>query len=170
MKQLYASVFFAALMGCKSMTTNIKIQAPAYTTVDRVVALEVGLDPIQVSSTLGIQPYDLLSSTEDRVTIHVYHYKVWERKDSPALFSKEEGMNSGNPILGEQALLYVKFKNNKLVALWTERGEQKTLELLIRDNTAIAASKDPKTYSKSPDNIESAPATQEEASVPGLPW
>jgi hypothetical protein len=68
------------------------VKAPKYTTVEKVLALKLGLTKDEVSERLGIPPYNFKSLT-DSGTVLLYKYRVTDRTTLPFLLKEANGKN-----------------------------------------------------------------------------
>jgi hypothetical protein len=59
--------------------TSCIVQSPKYTTLDKVIALQLGMTKAEVEQTLGVVPYDLKAYT-DTSSIFIYVYRTVDRK------------------------------------------------------------------------------------------
>ncbi len=59
--------------------TSCIVQSPKYSTLEKVVSLQIGMTRVEVEKTLGIEPYDLKSYT-DTSQVFIYVYRVVDRK------------------------------------------------------------------------------------------
>ena len=59
--------------------TSCIVQSPKYTTLERVMSLQVGMSRTVVEQTLGIKPYDI-KSYNDTTNVFIYVYRVTDRK------------------------------------------------------------------------------------------
>jgi outer membrane protein assembly factor BamE (lipoprotein component of BamABCDE complex) len=55
------------------------VQSPKYTTLEKVMSLQLGMSKVQVEDTLGIQPYDL-KAYNDTSNVFIYVYRVNDRR------------------------------------------------------------------------------------------
>lgn len=59
--------------------TSCIVQSPKYTTLEKVMTLQLGMSKGQVEKTLGVQPYDIKAYT-DTSNVFIYVYRVTDRK------------------------------------------------------------------------------------------
>ncbi|HXU28039.1 MAG TPA: hypothetical protein VN698_12485 [Bacteroidia bacterium] len=55
------------------------VQSPKYTTLEKVISLQLGMSKAEVEATLGIKPYDLNAYT-DTSSVFIYIYRTNDRK------------------------------------------------------------------------------------------
>jgi hypothetical protein len=55
------------------------VRSPKYTTLEKVMCLELGMTRAQVESTLGLEPYDLKAHS-DTGTVLIYVYRLTDRR------------------------------------------------------------------------------------------
>jgi hypothetical protein len=130
------------LLGTVLLATSCaKLVAPPYCTVEKIVRINPGMTAAEVSSTLGIPPFDLYHMAGDGSTVHLYYYKVKERKNKGCslfmkdFYSKEENLTVGNSYYSKEKKLYVLFQNGKVSSMVTESGRDDSEDLLIQNNT-----------------------------------
>jgi len=76
-----------------AMVSSCIVQAPKYTGVEEVLQLKTGMTKEEVSSILGIPPYDL-KSILDSTTTYIYKYRTTDRKTVPLAMNKTNGMKT----------------------------------------------------------------------------
>ena len=129
------------------ITSCAKMVAPPYSTVEKIVKVNNGMTSSEVSSTLGIPPFDVYHMAGDGSTIHVYWYKVKERKNKGCsllmrdFYSKEENLTVGNAHYTKEQRVYVLFQNGKVTSLVTDAGLENSVDLLVANNTIQFVSK-----------------------------
>lgn len=134
--------------GCKKMipttsslpaSSNMSIQKPKFTTIDRVLELEIGLPYDKVVAILGSSPYDVYSMTNDGTSIYVYFYKKIERKEKNSTMYTQDGMTSGDVLLVKDEKVFLVFNGGKLKAVWTDEGlgEKVGSHNLMEENNAF---------------------------------
>jgi len=129
------------LIGTLLFSSCAKLVAPPYSTVEKIVRINPGMTAAEVSSTLGIPPFDLYHMAGDGSTVHLYFYKVKERKNKGCsllmkdYYSKEENLTVGNSYYTTEKKLYVLFQNGKVASLVTETGREDSEDLLVQNNT-----------------------------------
>jgi outer membrane protein assembly factor BamE (lipoprotein component of BamABCDE complex) len=103
---------------------KITIQAPRFTTIDKVLLLKTGMTYNEVVTILGSSPYDLHTLTyNDKHTVYVWYYKKIERSEDPNLIKTKEGAATGDEVIVKQQMLYVTFDaNGKLLNAITDSG------------------------------------------------
>jgi outer membrane protein assembly factor BamE (lipoprotein component of BamABCDE complex) len=55
------------------------VQSPKYTTLEKVITLQLGMSKTQVEEHLGVKPYDLKAYT-DSSNVFIYVYRTEDRK------------------------------------------------------------------------------------------
>ncbi len=90
------------------------VQSPKYTSLDQVMALELGMTKEQVDKSLNIIPYDLKAYT-DTSEVFIYVYRTMERRT----FSLYTEKKNGRDALGKYVQLFVTYskKNGKVVKI-----------------------------------------------------
>lgn len=122
-------------------TACTKLVAPPYSTVDKIVRINPGMTASEVSSTLSIPPFDVYHMAGDGSTVHLYFYKVKERKNKGCslfmkdFYSKEENLTVGSSYYTKEKKLYVLYQNGKVSSLVTESGRDDSEDLLVQNNT-----------------------------------
>lgn len=121
--------------------------APPYTKVESIVRINPGMTASDVSSTLGIPPYNIYHMAGDGSTVHMYYYKLKERKNKGCsifmknFYSKEENLTVGSSHYTKEQRLYVLFQNGKVASLVTDAGRDDSEDLLVQNNTIQFISK-----------------------------
>jgi hypothetical protein len=59
--------------------TSCIVQSPKYTTLEKVISLQIGMTKAEVEDILGVKPYDLKVYT-DTSNVFIYVYRVNDRK------------------------------------------------------------------------------------------
>lgn len=59
--------------------TSCIVQSPKYTTLDKVLSLQLGMHKAEVEEILGIPPYNL-KSYNDTSDVFIYVYRVTDRR------------------------------------------------------------------------------------------
>ena len=90
--------------------TSCIVQSPKYTTLDRVICLELGMTKDQVEQELGIKPYNLKAYT-DTSNSFIYVYRVIERKT----LSFDTRMVNGRESIGKYLQLIVTYSKQEKV-------------------------------------------------------
>jgi len=106
MKVLPKIILLLVLLSCSSCLVN----APKYTTVEKVLALQLGMNQDQVTTALGIPPYNFILKN-DSETVLLYKFRVADRTTVP-LFLKEA---NGKKIRGRYVNLLVTYDRNLIV-------------------------------------------------------
>jgi hypothetical protein len=125
--------------------------APPYTSVDKIIKVKAGMTIEQVNSALGIDPYDIYQIQEDGSSIYLYYYRTKDRRMTVPPFAgarerairgDEQAQTAGSTWYGEQNLLYVLFKANKLKSLVSDKGRKDGQYLLLTINGLQVITKD----------------------------
>ena len=112
---------------------------PKYTKVENIVMLSPGMDKQSVSSTLGIDPYDVYTIQKDGSSIFLYHYKHRQRELNTINNYNEKGLTEekGEPKYLKPSRLFVMFdKDGKLNSVWSDEGTDNALRLIQIDQQA----------------------------------
>jgi len=123
------------------LSSCAKLVAPPYSTVEKIAKISCGMTSSDVSSTLGIPPYDIYHTNCDGSTLHVYWYKIKERRNKGCsstmadFYSKEENLTVGNTYYTKEQRVYVLFQNGKVSGMITDAGREDSEDLLIHNNT-----------------------------------
>lgn len=134
MKQLLLLTAVALLFASCSFYVQ-----PKYTKVESIVRLTPGMDKQTVSSTLGIDPYDVYTIQKDGSTIFMYHYKHRQRELNSINNDNEKGLTEekGSPKYLKPSRLFVMFdKEGKLNSVWSDEGTDNALRLIQIDQQA----------------------------------
>jgi hypothetical protein len=142
-KKLQLLCFVTALVLFSSCAKRIAVP---YSTVEKIVKITPGMSASDVSSTLGIPPYDIYHMAGDGSTILLYNYRLKKRKNTGCgllenmgladpFYSKEENLSVGNSYYVEDCRLYVLLQNGKVASLVTDAGREDSEDLLVQNNT-----------------------------------
>lgn len=148
---LLASVVLSFTSCATKMMFDSKV--PYYTSVENLLKLKPGMTFNSVKTTLGIDPYDVLTIQNDNgSTIYTYHYRLKDRKltrplndfikrdyEHTELFQKE-----GEPWYNlEEKIAYLYFKEGKYTSFISEEGlNLAEYVMLIDNNLRIISSED----------------------------
>jgi outer membrane protein assembly factor BamE (lipoprotein component of BamABCDE complex) len=89
------------------------VQSPKYTTLEKVISLQLGMSKAQVEGILGIQPYDLKAYT-DTSNVFIYVYRVTERRT----FSFNTKPLNGRKTIGKYVQLNIAYsKDDKVISI-----------------------------------------------------
>ena len=69
----------ANVLGVILLFTSCIVQSPKYTTLEKVISLQLGMSKTEAEETLGVKPYDLKAYT-DTSDVFIYVYRVNDRK------------------------------------------------------------------------------------------
>jgi len=135
---------------------NTENQFAKFTSSDRLYQVEPGSSYETVVSTLGCEPYNLLSKQGNGYDIYVYKYKIVERKFSAMLINERGSESSGTEVYkGKEETAFLVFKNNKLESIITGEGRKNSPNLVMLHNTLYEISKNAKgEYIVVPTTIE----------------
>ncbi|MDX1902638.1 MAG: hypothetical protein SFU27_00655 [Thermonemataceae bacterium] len=142
-------LFFVSLVitfsSCVTITPKAK-QVP-YTSVEKIVSLKPGMSYAEVSSTLGIPPYDVHYLTDSEGMALQYFYRLKVRKfklpsmnNAEDFYESEEFQTIGEPkyLTSEPQILLVMFKEGKMSSALTGAGLQESEAYLLKnDNIKI---------------------------------
>ena len=91
--------------------TSCIVQSPKYTTLDKVMSLQLGMSKVQVEEILGIQPYNL-KSYNDTSNVFIYVYRLTDRRT----LSIDTKPVNGKKALGKYVQLAVAYsKDGKVI-------------------------------------------------------
>lgn len=97
--------------------TSCILQSPKYTTIDKVISLQLGMTKAQVEDTLGVQPYDIKSYTDSSKTF-IYIYRVTDRRT----FTINTKPVNGKKVIGKYVQLDITYsKDGKVISIETCR-------------------------------------------------
>ncbi len=102
--------FYTTLLLILAGTSSCIVKAPKYTTIEKVLALQLGMNQEQVHTALGIPPYNFILKT-DSETVLLYKFRVADRTTVP-LFLKEA---NGKKVRGRYTNLLITYDKNLLV-------------------------------------------------------
>ena len=95
--------------------TSCIVQSPKYTTIDKVMTLQLGMTKAQVEESLGLQPYDLKANTTG-TNVFVYVYRITDRRTASFYTSEVNGTKS----IGKYVQLFVTYsKDDKVINIET---------------------------------------------------
>lgn len=155
---LFVSVAMAILLlgGCSS-TSNM-VQAPKFTSVDRLVQIHPGQSFQTVVQTLGCEPYNLLSNQADGYAIYLYKYKFTEREikaSDSQILNQRGGETAGMEVYNskmEDVILI--FKDNKLESVVSTQGRKESPVIVLFHNTLFEITKEKGKYVIIPTSME----------------
>lgn len=124
---------------------NTESQFAKFTSSDRLYQVKPGNSYETVVSTLGCEPYNLLSKQADGYDIYVYKYKIVERKFSGKLINESGSESAGTEIYrGKEETAFVIFKDNKLESIVTGEGRKDAPQVVMLHNTLFEITKNSK--------------------------
>jgi hypothetical protein len=136
------AIALAAIVFCSCNTAG---QFAKFTSSDRLYQVQTGNSYETVVSTLGCEPYNLLSKQADGYDIYVYKYKIVERKLSAKLINERGSESAGTEVYkGKEETAFLVFKNNKLESIVTGEGRKDAPKLVMMNNTLFEISKNTK--------------------------
>ena len=152
---LSCAVVLAAIIFSSCNTAS---QFAKFTSSDRLYQVKIGNTYETVVSTLGCEPYNLLSKQADGYEIYTYKYKIVERYYDPKYINERGSENGGDEVYkGKEETAYLIFKDNKLESMVTSEGRKNSPNLVMLHNTLYEISKNAKgEYIIVPTTTESA--------------
>ena len=156
MKKFIQYILLASVvLSFTSCATKIMFDSkvPYYTSVENLLKLKPGMTFNSVKTTLGIDPYDVLTIQSDNgATIYTYHYRLKDRKvtrpandfikrdyEHTELFQKE---GTDWYSLSEK-IAYLYFKDGKYMSFISEDGlKMAEYVMLLDNNLRIISSED----------------------------
>lgn len=116
-------------------------QFAKFTSSDRLYQIQVGDSYETVVSTLGCEPYNLMSKQADGYDIYVYLYKIVEREINPARINDRGSESAGREVYKDkEEIVYLVFKDNKLESAITGLGRKDSPRLVMMNNTLYEVS------------------------------
>jgi len=100
-------IFFLVLVFVVCAFNSCIVNAPRYTTVEKVLSLKIGQTGEEVAEILGTVPYNFILLTDSEYTV-LYKYRVTDRTTVP-FFMKP---NNGKSIRGKYVNLLVTYGKN----------------------------------------------------------
>lgn len=148
-KSLFTSTLIATVILFSSCAKRIAVP---YSTVEKIVKVTPGMSASDVSSTLGIPPYDVYHMAGDGSTVLIYNYKLKQRKNTGCgllesmgladpFYSKEENLATGSSYYTKESKLYILLQSGKVTSLVTDAGREDSEDLLLANNTIQFISK-----------------------------
>ena len=139
---LSCAIALAAILFSSCSTES---QFAKFTSSDRLYQVQPGNSYETVVSTLGCEPYNLLSKQADGYDIYIYKYKIVERKFSAKLINERGSESAGTEVYkGKEETAFLIFKNNKLESVVTGEGRKDAPKLVMMNNTLFEISKNAK--------------------------
>ena len=86
------------------------VQSPKYTSLEKVITLQIGMSKEQVEEALGIKPYDIKAYT-DSGNAFIYVYRVTDRRT----ISFNTKPTNGKEVIGKYLQLAVSYSNQNKV-------------------------------------------------------
>lgn len=138
-------ILSAVVIAAMFTSCNVTSQYAKFTSTDRLYQVQAGNSYETVVSTLGCEPYNLLSKQADGYDIYVYKYKIVERKFDANLINERGSETAGTEVYrGKEETAFLIFKNNKLESIVTGEGRKDAPQLVMMNNTLYTISKDAK--------------------------
>lgn len=135
----------AAAVAILFASCNTTGQFAKFTSNDRLYQIQTGNSYETVVSTLGCEPYNLLSKQADGYDIYVYKYKIVERKFSAKIINERGSESAGQEVYrGKEETAFLIFKDNKLESVVTGEGRKDATNLVMLNNTLYEISKNAK--------------------------
>jgi len=131
--------------------------APAYTNVEKLNEIQIGMNLPQVTRVLGIEPYDIyFKGGSDFIVI--YNYRVKDRLmevsgDYHRTIHADISQSMGKEWYGKAYFCYVYFKDNQVKSLITDEGKLKSEDILVRNNNIYLIQEDQLGYYLENDSI-----------------
>lgn len=119
--------------------SNSKVQAPKFTSVDRLLQVQPGMTYESVVQLLGCEPYNLLSNQLDGYSVYVYKYKLVDRElevENQNTLNQRGTETAGMDVYVnklEEVVLF--FKDKKLELLVTNQGKAESAQMIMLGNT-----------------------------------
>lgn len=115
---------------------------PPYTSVDKMLKLEKGMNSANVEKILGVKPYNILHNN-DSTSIFEYHYRLKERDVSVNLNNSvdymhvEESQIGGKERYTKPSVFYLLYKQGEFTTIITDNGLKNADYLLLNNNNLI---------------------------------
>ena len=91
--------------------TSCIVQSPKYTTLQKVLSLQIGMSKTEVEQILGLTPYDLKAYT-DTSSVFIYIYRTTDRKT----LSFYTRFTNGRKAIGKYVQLQITYsKKDKVI-------------------------------------------------------
>ncbi|MDE3255816.1 MAG: hypothetical protein KGN97_07540 [Bacteroidota bacterium] len=130
---LILTICTALISACKSTSSTTSVESPSmpkYTTVDQIYNLNIGMTMDEVSTTLGIKPYDIYTSFENGYKVLIYNYKHKYMNVDSIDQHNLENIKRSDAYYIEPNRLYVVFdkKTDKMISFITDKGRGETIK------------------------------------------
>jgi len=119
-----------------------KIQKEHFTTIDKLFYVEIGMTSNEVQSTLGVDPFDFYQNLAEGEMIVEYRYlhKKLQIKSKDNNYVK----SNGEDYFTDASSIYCTFDmDKKLIAFYTDSGNENSEEAYIWENTIKQVSANP---------------------------
>lgn len=123
--------FFTVLFLLSSCSNQLLVSQtdiqPHYITVKQLISLENGMSKQAVAKTLNVPPFEVYHSLENGCEVYGYIYDLKYQKVNQKEVDSKNGLNGGSAYFKKEykdPLVRLYFKNNKLVDLITDTGEE----------------------------------------------
>lgn len=130
---------------------------PQYTDVNSILHLQKGMALETVNDTLKIEPFDVLTLTEDNALVVQYQYRhphrIYLYKKETDIFSND-AQNNGYKINMETSQLFVTFKDGRLTSYISTKGLKDGELILLKDNNLSIIKKEQLSSLKQLSNSE----------------
>jgi hypothetical protein len=139
MKQRFLLLFLPLCLGSCSRWI-----APPYTSVDKMLNLEKGMNPNQVNETLGIKPYNILHRNDSTAVLEFY-YRLKDRDlnnitNYNDFIHQERSQVGGKNWYTKPSKFYLLYEHDRLSTLITENGLENSDYLLLKNNNLMLVS------------------------------
>ena len=133
----FLSLIILWCIGCGTTSQEALIVSPYYTSTAKIFNLKSGMSLDDVSSTLGIEPYDIYADAENGEKILVYKYRKFFEKDKKYKNTQDYLTGGGKDHYDGDFNLYVYFDNySKMISFITEEGREDG-EKIIRSSHSL---------------------------------
>jgi hypothetical protein len=136
----YLGILMIVTMTTSCLSEKFMV-SPPFTSTDEITALSVGMTQLEVETTLGIAPYEVLSLVDGSLWV-TYNYRMKNFITPITSFSKGidqatpnrkptnvddlEARNAGEVQYGDWGVLYVQFDNGIYASSFSDSGMDKS--------------------------------------------
>lgn len=105
---------------------------PEYTTIDKLYKVSPGMTETEVTSILGIPPYDVYHDVANNCKVLVWYYRHKQHAIPSSQEDTRASLAGGTTIYVNTEKIYMTFSENdkKLINYFTDQGKERSLSLI----------------------------------------
>jgi hypothetical protein len=119
--------------------------------------VQTGMTIQNVNTTLGIEPYDVYFYSDNNFIV-IYNYRVKDRLmkvkgDYNNSIHSDSSQVNGEDWYGDKYFCYIYFKDNIVKSIVTDKGKEKSEDILVKNNNLYLIQKKQIGYFEKNDTI-----------------